>query len=233
VIFEWIRHFGVPGKLLTDNGGEFSNDDMRDMSENLNAEVTTTAAESPWSNGICERHNAIIACMMEKIIDETGCSRRVALGWSNNAKNSLLNHYGFSPYQLVLGKNPNFPSVLIDNLPALSGETKSEEVARHLNVKLAARKAFVECEASDKIRRALRHNVRESTTMIYESGDKVYYKRMNSDCWRGPATVFGKDAHQVLVNHGGHLVRVHPVSMRHVKEDLNNKEPNFSESSTK
>ena len=233
VIFEWIRHFGVPGRFLTDNGGEFSNDDMRDMSENLNAEVTTTAAESPWSNGICERHNAIIACMMEKIIDETGCSRRVALGWSNNAKNSLLNHYGFSPYQLVLGKNPNFPSVLIDNLPALSGETRSEEVARHLNVKLAARKAFVECEASDKIRRALRHNVRESTTMIYESGDKVYYRRMKSDCWRGPATVIGKDAHQVIVNHGGHLVRVHPVSLRHVKEDLNNKEQNSSESSTK
>ena len=233
VIFEWIRHFGVPGKFLTDNGGEFSNDDMRDMRENLNAEVTTTAAESSWSNGICERHNAIIACMMETIIDETGCSRRVALGWCNNAKNSLSNHYGFSPYQLILGRNPNFPSVLIDNLPALSGETKSEEVARHLNVKLAARKAFVECEASDKMRRALRHNVRESTTMIYESGDKVYYKRMNSDCWRGPATVIGKDAHQVIVNHGGHLVRVHPVSMRHVKEDLNNKEPDSSESSDK
>ena len=207
---------------------------MRDMSENLNAEVTTTAAESPWSNGICERHNAIIACMMEKIIDETGCSRRVALGWCNNAKNSLSNHYGFSPYQLVLGRNPNFPSVLIDNLPALNGETKSEEVARHLNVKLAARKAFVECEASDKIRRALRHNVRESTTMIYESGDKVYYRRLKSDCWRGPATVIGKDAHQIIVNHGGYLVRVHPVSMRHVNEDLNDKDmPDSSEGSKK
>ena len=224
VIFEWIRHFGVPNRILSDNGGEFSNDDMRDMSENLNAEVTTTAAESPWSNGICERHNAIIAGMMEKIMEETGCSKEVALGWSINAKNSLLNHYGFSPNQLLLGRNPNFPSVMVDKLPALSGETQSDEVAKHLNVKLAARKAFVECEASDKIRRALRHNVRESTTMIYQAGDKVYYKRLNSDCWRGPATVIGKDSHQIIVNHGGHLVRVHPVSLRHVHEELNNTE---------
>ena len=35
VIFEWIRHFGVPNRILSDNGGEFSNDDMHDMSENL------------------------------------------------------------------------------------------------------------------------------------------------------------------------------------------------------
>ena len=70
--------------------------------------------------------------------------------------------------------------------------------------------------------------------MIYESGDKVYYRRLKSDCWRGPATVIGKDAHQIIVNHGGYLVRVHPVSMRHVNEDLNDKDmPDSSEGSKK
>ena len=61
IIKMWVNTFGVPDKILTDNGGEFNNEELCDMSENLNTEVLATAAESPWSNGICERHNAVMA----------------------------------------------------------------------------------------------------------------------------------------------------------------------------
>lgn len=40
-----------------DNGGEFNNVEMRDMAENFDIEVKTTAAYSPWCNVLCERHN--------------------------------------------------------------------------------------------------------------------------------------------------------------------------------
>ena len=43
------------------------------------------------------------------------------------------------------------------------------------------RKAFVECEAAKKLRRALRHNLRESTAKLFEPGDNVYYKWLASD----------------------------------------------------
>ena len=45
---------------MSDNGGEFANSDFMDMCEQLNIIPLTTAAESPWSNGINERHNAIL-----------------------------------------------------------------------------------------------------------------------------------------------------------------------------
>ena len=86
------------------------------------------------------------------------------LGVSINAKNSLHIVYGFSPSQLVFGRNLNIPSILTDKLPALSRRTQSEEVARLLNAMHDARKAFIESEASEKIRWALRHNVREAIT---------------------------------------------------------------------
>ena len=54
----WIFIFGPPKQILTDNGGEFTSDDFREMGEKLNTAIKTTAAESPWSNGINERHNA-------------------------------------------------------------------------------------------------------------------------------------------------------------------------------
>ena len=156
---------------------------------------------------------------MKMMSDSPECSLEVALAWSINAKNSLHNVYGFSPSQLVFGRNLNIPSILTDKLPALSRRTQSEEVARLLNAMHDARKAFIESEASEKIRRALRHNVREAITMVFEPGNKVYYKIIGSDYWRGPATVIGKDSHQVILKHGGLFVRVHPVSLRKIEEE--------------
>ena len=57
------------------------------------------------------------------------------------AKNSLQNVYGFSPSQLVFGRNPNLPPVFNDKLRALVGTTSSEKVAQHLNAKHEVRKA--------------------------------------------------------------------------------------------
>ena len=118
ILQHWIALFGAPNKILSDNGGEFNNQELQDMSENSNIEIMTTAAESPWSNGVCERHNAVIGDMVTKIVAETKCSLEIALAWAVNAKNSLHNVYGYSPNQLVFGRNPNLPSVINDKSPA-------------------------------------------------------------------------------------------------------------------
>ena len=49
-------------------------------------------------------------------------------------KLSCITVIGYSPNQLAFGKNLNFPSVLIDNPPALEGQTSSEVIANHLNM---------------------------------------------------------------------------------------------------
>ena len=84
-----------------------------------------------------------------------GCSLNVAVAWVVSAKNSLANVYGYSPNQLVFGRNPNFPSILTDKLPALDEKTNSEVLLDNLNALHAARKAFVSAEADERIRRAL------------------------------------------------------------------------------
>ena len=43
----------------------------------------------------------------------------VALAWAVNAKNSTMNHNGYSSIQLDLGTNPNLPSVMSNKLPAI------------------------------------------------------------------------------------------------------------------
>ena len=45
--------------ILTDNGGEFNAEEIREVVSVLNIETTTTAAECPFQNGLCERNHAI------------------------------------------------------------------------------------------------------------------------------------------------------------------------------
>ena len=210
LLTHWIAIYGSSEKFLFDNGGEFANEDMINMAERFGITIKTTAAESPWSNGLVERHNQILANMLNKVIDDTKCGLEIALVWCVNAKNSLANVHGFSPYQLALGYNPKLPSVIHDKPPALTHVPTSKILAEHLHALHSAREAFVSSENSEKIKRALSHNTRTSNEIRYTTGDIVYYKRNTSQEWRGPGSVIGQDGQQILIKHGITYVRVHP-----------------------
>ena len=156
----WICIFGPPTKFLSHNGGEFANQDLLHLCEQMNIVVKTTAAESSWSNGLVEQHNAVIGETMNKTLEDTKCSLKVALAWTLHAKNSLSNAHGFSPYILLFGSNPKLPIVLSNKPPALVEFTSSKLIADNLNAIQRAGEAFIRSEASDRIERALRHNFR-------------------------------------------------------------------------
>ena len=117
-------------------------------------------------------------------------------------KNSLINSKGFSSYQLILERNVNLPTVLSDRFPALQGQTKSPTVAERLSSLHLARKAFIMNESTEKIRRALRKQIRQ-TGAGYTTGDEVYFQRSDNNKWKGPATVTGRD--DPVVFKGTHL----------------------------
>ena len=214
----WIAYFGCPRKFMSDNGGEFSNDVFREMNEKLNVETITTAAESPFSNGTVERHNGILKQTMFKTIDDVKCAPNMALAWAISAKNALHNHFGFSPNQIVFGFNVNIPTVLTDEPPALESRTSSDIVRMNLNAIHQARVNFMRAEASEKIRRALKHKTRTYSDEQFTNGDKVYYRRNNFKGWKGPATVLGNDGKVVLVRHGGAFYRCHRCHLMKVQK---------------
>ena len=206
---EWIGSgFGPPLKFLVDNGGEFDNAEYREMAEQFNVEVCSTAAYSPWSNGICERNHYIVDSCVQKMLEEDpNMQLEVALAWAVNAKNSMQNHLGFSPIQLVVGCNPNLPSAITNNLPAQEEVKVSDTLRRHLNALHSARRAFTKAESSERLKRALRHNVRVNEESFFQN-DKVFYKRDDSNRWRGPGKVVGQDGKVLFIRHGSQLVRV-------------------------
>ena len=94
----------------------------------------------------------------------------------------------------------------------------SELIAQHLNAMHSARKAFISCESSEKLRRAIRHKTRDIMKIIYKSGDTVYYRKNDCSYWKEPGKVIGMGNKQVFVRHGGTYLRVHPCNLRLVKD---------------
>ena len=208
IIKNWIKIFGVMQGILTDNGGEFNSDELRDVASLLNIQVSTTGAESPFQNGLCERVHAVtdmILCKLEAQYPKTDLD--ILLAWTCMAKNSLQMYNGFSSNQLVFGHNPNLPNILNGDVPALENLTHSEVFARHLNVLHSARKEFIRSESDERLRRALRHKIRV-LEHNFHIGDKVFYKREGRDKWIGPGTVLGQDGKVVFLRHGGAYIRV-------------------------
>ena len=138
------------------------------------------------------------------------------LVWAISAKNSLSGHQGYSPNMLVFALNPNYPNVLTSELPALETQVSSVTVENNLKTMSSAREAFIQSECSEKIKRAVKHKVRSCNDAGFENGDKVYYKLNNNPKWKEPGYVIGQENKNVLVKHGGELIRVHPASLLHV-----------------
>ena len=166
------------------------------MAESFGIEVKTTAAYSPWSNGMIERHNRTLESILTKIIADSDISPQIALAWAFNAKNSLSNVHGFTPFQLAIGQNPKLPCSSTDSLPALTSQPTTKILKDNLVAIHKAREAFIEGENSERIKRALSHNVRTSGEIKYVSGDSVYFKRPKDNSWHGPGRVLGQDGQQ-------------------------------------
>ena len=112
-LLKWVGSgFGFPKRMKCDSGGEFNNEEIRELGNCVGIEIQSTAAESPWMNGLCERNHAVTDRCLEKILhDDPKVPIEVALAYACNAKNCIQMWNGYSSFQLVFGENPRLPDV--------------------------------------------------------------------------------------------------------------------------
>ena len=151
----WVSLFGIRRNFFSDNGGKFIGDEFYDMCEAFNIKIDSTPLYSPWSNGLCKHHNQTLTNMFLKIREDIKCDMDTALAWAVSAKNTLINNNGFSPAQIAFGKNCMFPSIINNKLPALESFNQSRNLELHTATLHSAWRAFIACESSEKIKRAL------------------------------------------------------------------------------
>ena len=207
---DWISVFLIMKGVLTDKGGEFINEELREVEAMLNIEPLSTAAESPFQNGLCKRNHQVVDLILSKLVsDFPRTPIPVLLKWASMSKNTSQMVEGFSSHQLFFGRNPNLPNLLESTPATLEESTMSQRFHEYLSGLHAARLAFMESESSEIIKKALRHKVKASET-VFSYGDKVFYKRDQCDRWLGPAKIIFEDGKVIFIRHGAVWVKVSP-----------------------
>ncbi len=205
---KWLPVFGKVDKILTDNGGEFSNENMREVASALNVQLLTTGANSPWQNGNMEKNHGLTDSIVKATRrDFPKMLLDVALAWAITAVNSMSSVRGFSPYQLVFGRQIKLPNILDDPPPAWEEPERSKSLLETLEALHSARVEFTKNERCERLRRALKAKIRIADT-IYENGDLVYFRKEGEDKWKGPAKVVFQDSKVIFIRMGGTYYRV-------------------------
>ena len=110
----WVREGpGIPDKgIFADNGGEFKNPEMKEIAAKYGLSLKLTAAYSPWSNGKNERNHYTCDIIVDKLMEEDPkLSLEEAVSHAVNSKNMQITGKGFSPRQLMFGKQGVVPGI--------------------------------------------------------------------------------------------------------------------------
>ena len=220
----WLGIFGPPEVLMTDAGNEFAaHTEALLRAFDVHHEVVPPSAK--WRMGLAERHGAVLKLLAMKTIKAV-----TARGYSETkeclvaaaaARNRQTRIGGFSPVQIVLGRDVAIPSSLLAQLE--SGHfryvvnqdlTFNEARRRNEQIRQAAEQAFLWADGNETLRKALSSRTRHPRMEMLYEGALVYFydppssrkglpKRLQDQVsWTGPGVVVA------IERRGGAIKRV-------------------------
>eukprot|EP00435_Cladocopium_sp_Y103_P028304 s1227_g7.t1 len=225
LLFEslWLRPFGLPAVLISDQGSEFKGYFERRLEQYGVLQVVCDAA-APWQNGRCERHGSWAKQRVEDDLQsgqasiESSAELEDLMTMMVNFKNKYFHRGGYSPYQLVFGINPRLPADLLSDdhmlVPALEDlkcdplnmDSSAAEFARSHMIREKARQLCVKSTLKDKAQLGMRKYAHKERT--WTPGQWVYVWRKFSGTggghatrarWVGPGLVVQQYNHSVWV----------------------------------
>jgi len=185
----WIKYFGAPRRLLSDNGSNFVAQSTKEQLASWGIVPENITPRNPQANGIAERINRPIMSALSALCGE-GDDWHDYIPYVqlmlNTRVHSLL---GVTPLEALCGHSTLFP----EELESFGQEQSLDEHLRRLRtIRRGINKVYA---SKRRDLRRLRRSVKVPLT--FEAGDKVmlYVKRKDqhkrSVRWDGPWTVSG------------------------------------------
>ena len=221
----WCCWAGPPNKVRIDMERGFGAH-FQTLMDKLGCLVHPVAGQAPWQHGRAERQGGWWKELARRTIEHTQAAGRedmmILAAATSGAKNSLRRRCGFSPEQWVWGRDARIPADLIDG----SGDIASHDAVLHdkpfsrrVLLRTAARRAFMEMQNDNGLRKALLGRTRVKPAS-YAPGDLAHYYRkgngygVKTGTWRGPAVVVGHQGVNHWLAHGGFTQLVVPEHLR-------------------
>ena len=121
---KFIIHYGLPKKILTDQGQNVESQLVADLCELMGTWKIQTSPYHLQTNGQYERFNSTLINMLGTLLKEKKSEWKNHIGTLVHAYNCTQNSAtGFSPYYLIYGRQPHLP---VDITPGLAPHTITE-----------------------------------------------------------------------------------------------------------
>eukprot|EP00971_Amphidinium_carterae_P350419 6491535-Amphidinium_carterae.1 len=210
----WARHYGVPRRVVVDDGNEFKTAFLVGVS-GLGALVTVAGVRAPWQNARTERHGGLLkeqlALAAETETPENVNDLDCLVDACVVSKNRYSNRSGFSPQQRVFGTLHRLPGSLIsdDDLNAsLMSSNPEREYYRAARIRQAAATALMRLESRTRIGAAANAAPRKTTVLPLGSWVYFWFAPVNAHAfWKGPAVIVGEETQCVWISFGGRLIK--------------------------
>ena len=184
---EWFLKYGVPRKILSDQGRNFESDIIKELYKVYGITKTCTCPYTPCANGQCERFNRTVHDLLRSLSKEKKRKWHEYLAEVTYAYNATLNVMtGYSPFYLLFGRDATVP------IDGIFGEESGPDdwIALHVT---CLRQAFETAKrqlqkAAYKRKRhydkSARENVIPLGERVFEREHSIRGRNKLQDCWK-------------------------------------------------
>jgi ribonuclease HI len=166
-----ITRFGIPHKIISDNGTPFVNKDVREVLEHYRIKHRRSTPYYPQGNGQAEATNRTLLRILSKMVFDYG------KGWNSHLTDVLWAYrgspktaIGFTPFSLVYGTDVISPLELLVPSPRMLQGTELEA-----DVAMCAEARVADLESLDESRElALARNLRYHQKLANAYGKTVH-----------------------------------------------------------
>jgi hypothetical protein len=168
-----ITRFGIPHKIISDNGTPFVNKDVREVLEHYRIKHRRSTPYYPQGNGQAEATNRMLLRILSKMVFDYG------KGWNSHLADVLWAYRGspktatgFTPFSLVYGTDVISPPELLVPSPRIIQGTELEA-----DVEMCAEARVADLESLDEARElALARSLRYHQKLASAYGKTVHVR---------------------------------------------------------
>ena len=203
---------GWPKAIFSDNGSEFVNTKMSDLTSKLNIVHKTTPSYTPNANGLNERRHWTCDVLFEKAKSDNlnNLSDQQLLDSVIFFQNSeIIDDLGFSPLQIVTGRNPALMNANDFPLPSAEFDCGSEYVRSLLATQGKIRSYVRSNDVSNRVDQFMSQSRRVSAVQdkLFQNGQKIIFQDPVDNVWKR-ATLVCKVGRSCSIDIAGQIRKV-------------------------
>ena len=176
---EYIPRFGIPARMLSDQGKEFDNAIFKHLQRLMGINQLRTSPYHPQTNGQCERMNQTVLQMLRTLAESQKSRWKEHLNVLVHPYNCTNNSStGYSPFYLMFGRHPRLPLDFILGIEKEKPTTHKDYLKKWSET---MSEAYMLAQNSSKSHKEKDRERRNSgrTLASLQSGDRVLVRNLS------------------------------------------------------